>query len=726
MAADISFEMRLPVSSMRRTCPETGEARILWKIFNKRTINSRTGPLVYEVEWLNSKTKYLVDGVFLQKEWPDAVAAWEEKYGEQWTHRYMFTGNIHILKDDTVAAPAESARGSFQDIQEDSQHPESSALCVSGTQKRVFEDTPSKARRIADKKVNATIQRVHGDEENDSQPPFVRRPVSVGPGLETSRDDPFVDDLMDVDAPERQLLRDKVVMAPPPRPGTTPTYLANLGTSSQDEGESTLMVRDASEFIQACSRLALVENSQPDPAALQGDDGQHTQIQDILTDILEEDEELIRETQNDTALLSTLADNKNGNGSLSQHQLTQTHAAGISIFQQISSKLSKASDRSVYELLEAAMNITGLPCDRWVKRRKSGGISPATYREFLTELWQMLVSFDPIILTHLANGDLPKARKNISELREKLSRMANVAPHEYCPSIYGQYLVNKDGESPTVAEIEEILRKIELYILGFGNKDEQKSGEFAANVEVHFMFLKASAQKAAEGARMYIPVDKAARIEVIKAWIAHVRTRIENLPPDHRLERPLCEIGYAAKPIERLLQHKKHTDSNYIMNLTEAVCKEMWGDKYRIEQFVLFHLWKNTHAMSAEILVSRIAMAYITYGGGFCQYPAGESHGVADEPPVGYYGDMAHNLLDDPGFHERTEEEFAKLKKKAQNLRDLAQLNAEGKHLELQFDKLREKMDGLLIRGEQIKARELKFLEDTQPIVDLINLRKKL
>jgi hypothetical protein len=117
-----------------------------------------------------------------------------------------------------------------------------------------------------------------------------------------------------------------------------------------------------------------------------------------------------------------------------------------------------------------------------------------------------------------------------------------------------------------------------------------------------------TAEGAAAGRRRYVdgqdkdkPTDET-RVPHVEAFVAAVRLRIENLDPDKPLARPLCEVGFATTPLERLEQHAKHQSSNYLMNLTDSTCRILYGQRFEIKQFVLFHMFEPVQAAIGEVL----------------------------------------------------------------------------------------------------------------------------
>ncbi|KAL9116917.1 MAG: hypothetical protein Q9187_006555, partial [Circinaria calcarea] len=108
------------------------------------------------------------------------------------------------------------------------------------------------------------------------------------------------------------------------------------------------------------------------------------------------------------------------------------------------------------------------------------------------------------------------------------------------------------------------------------------------------------------------------------------------------LANPLVEIGYAKHPVARLAQHKKHSSSNYIMNLVEAACRVRYGLSYGMQQFIIYRIFAARQAAPAEILFTRLAQGYIEDGGGFSHALAGRSNHLA----------LSISALDEQSYHE--------------------------------------------------------------------------
>jgi hypothetical protein len=153
-----------------------------------------------------------------------------------------------------------------------------------------------------------------------------------------------------------------------------------------------------------------------------------------------------------------------------------------------------------------------------------------------------------------------------------------------------------------------------------------------------------------KGKRRYF--EKAVHVAKTKQFIQCLKLRLEGLPEDEPLERPLCEIGYASDPTDRLNQHASHNISNYIMNLVESICK-IYFPRCSNQQFVIIHIVHHTHAMYAEILSSRLGLCYIYQGGGFSHHCARISHGGVSDEDAAIWTTRQEELMKGKAFLEK-------------------------------------------------------------------------
>jgi hypothetical protein len=383
--------------------------------------------------------------------------------------------------------------------------------------------------------------------------------------------------------------------------------------------------------------------------------------------------------------------------------------------------LIAAHEDSLSTLVRTTLDLKGMPDDKWAERRKSSSIDVA---DFESSIRSMLASFDTKVLKHLVMGDLPRASRVDRELTQTLRKLTYLGKDVRCPCIYIQYLVDSQGFSPTPKTLFEILDAVEKYTVGFEDPNNTESSEFAKKIEGRTMQTVFGIRGRPAGDRKYVKskIHKAN----ITVWLAATRARLNGCPADEPLARPLCEVGYATKPGERLEQHSKHSSSNYIMNLTEAVCKTMFK-QYSMAQFVLFHLFHPVHAMIGEIICTRLSLGYISHGGGFSHHPAGESVAGASGMPVTYYRDRRNVVFSNPMYQDNMRKDTRAIREKTETL---LQLSGEAiAHIEEMKD-MNTRIPDMLksVEEETAEAEELATtsVEITDPFTIILDWAKSL
>jgi hypothetical protein len=400
--------------------------------------------------------------------------------------------------------------------------------------------------------------------------------------------------------------------------------------------------------------------------------------------------------------------------------------AQVGAYNKCADILVGAHEQGSKELVQTAMGMTGMPCDSWVVKRKSSKI--CEYRSLSYELWLMVLGWDPLVLHHFVRGDIPKAYEENRDLRKILQSQRTTATKVARPCIYAQYLADGEGNSPTVATLNKILDSVDIYIRSFELDGDLESAEFAHGVDLAASktvtgFVKYTLQKANDGERRYIQGDE--QLKKCKEWVFNSREQLKGVDPTSR-PRPWSEVGYTSFPFDRLAQHLAHSSSNYLMNLTESICKEKF-QRYKIRQFVVFRVVHPAHAMFAEILASRIGLAYTTQGGGFCHHSAGQSHGgIHDITPEMFEG-LQKRLWKDPAFNDRVNADL-------QMIRDRTQLNltcvAAIERIDELDKEIRETKAAilmeLLLAETSARCFAEEFLKDTEALSVLLDLARSL
>jgi len=351
---------------------------------------------------------------------------------------------------------------------------------------------------------------------------------------------------------------------------------------------------------------------------------------------------------------------------------------GTAVYDDYSAKLIEAHDESLDALVKAAMNLGNMPCGSWIRKRKAG--PEDVLKNLMFVFWIMLVDWDPLILKHLVHGDIPAEYYKKGDLYKKLRALRNLPKEIKIPSIYIQYLVDRDGKSPPKKDLIEILDYAETYINGIDDHTDNSSHHLAITVDQARPSQLWTKNGAMKGQRRYISGVQAVKC---RAWIEASRQRLESLADDTIISRPWAECGYAAEPNERLKEHASHSSSNYLMNLTDAICQTKMGGKYVIEQFVVYQIFHYTQAMYGEILASRLGLVYTKQGGGFSHEAAGISNKSVQKTDSQHFPRKQKAMLKDPGFGQRYHEELQKVRKKAETTNLLDAMNDSERNLVL-------------------------------------------
>ncbi|EON67079.1 hypothetical protein W97_06196 [Coniosporium apollinis CBS 100218] len=198
------------------------------------------------------------------------------------------------------------------------------------------------------------------------------------------------------------------------------------------------------------------------------------------------------------------------------------------------------------------------------------------------------------------------------------------------PSIYVHILADDRGESPSCKALAEMIEFLRAYVKG---DDDQLAYEIDRVRNSHW-----TRQKAKAGARNYLSTEASkksrrsvspCRVETLHQFCDNLESRINGIPkpqweaplPGH----PLSEVGYALNATKRFQQHKDHTNSNWLMNLVEAVCAARFEGRLIMHQFVVFFIWDRPQAIIGECLFSKLCKSYVE-DGGFNYTSAGSSN----------------------------------------------------------------------------------------------------
>ncbi|KAJ8062292.1 hypothetical protein OCU04_008838 [Sclerotinia nivalis] len=390
------------------------------------------------------------------------------------------------------------------------------------------------------------------------------------------------------------------------------------------------------------------------------------------------------------------------------------------IHESYSKLLVGAHSEGLRELVEAALDLKGLPCDKWVVKRKED----ATFEDLKLELLFMSACIHPENLKHLIHGDLPKVYSNPSmpSMKGYMLSLKDGSKKEKRIFIYIHYLADAVGISPTPEELENVLDTAEIYIRGFEKPNDQVSYRVSKRIDE----VLGKYESKPDGKRRYIKGPT--QLKVISEWISIMRGRIayERLQGRFQepLARPISEVGFESS-LQRLEQHKKHVSSNYIMNLIEAIFLRD-GGVYKNEQFVIFDCIEPCHGTFGEILCSRYAQAYSTHGGGFSYCDAGGGVNNANKHDGAHWSMAKEDLLKSDWFEPTIKKEVAKMRKEIEMIN---RLFTSAEEQDIQIEEMRraiKEMEGLEEKFEisqnKLTAVAKEYCDLMDPMLELIRL----
>jgi vacuolar-type H+-ATPase subunit H len=279
-------------------------------------------------------------------------------------------------------------------------------------------------------------------------------------------------------------------------------------------------------------------------------------------------------------------------------------------------------------------------------------------REWVADVFaECLWSTEDCVVEFLLYGNLSRDRVENYKLLKTLKKLKGQSKRQ--PGIYMQQLVGVNGRSPSASQLLKMVDIMEAYVTGCRTTDTARTrgiiNDTTANKIDNWLKLMNDIplEKTEQGYRRYMDskprktTDEAllsrgssdasnfhetysvSRVLETKRFMAELRRRLETIPAadrDKPLEYPLCEVGYSVRCPARLKQHARHSSSNYIMNLTEAIFgahRAEFGETFSIHQHVICLIWDSKQPEIAEIGFSKLAESFTDNAGGFGHYTMG-------------------------------------------------------------------------------------------------------
>ncbi|KAL9008919.1 MAG: hypothetical protein Q9180_009453, partial [Flavoplaca navasiana] len=242
----------------------------------------------------------------------------------------------------------------------------------------------------------------------------------------------------------------------------------------------------------------------------------------------------------------------------------------------------------------------------------------------------MMISIDSDLLKAIITGQVPrKAQIPGSSVCNRLLKLdSRKAP----PSIYMNAICDHEGISPTPHQWFKICHLMSRYM-----ENSSDGNRFA--MEIDQLIYPTEAWPITNHSfrrTLHRYTDKGSdvrcmkRRHIIEEFVMQMTVRLTTEEKQHApLDAPVLEIGFSDDVRRRLRDHRQHKDSNYIMNLAEALFQYQYPDRFHLKQHVIYHCWAPDQPWPSEILLTRLAQGYTYGGGGFSHYGAGFSNGGA-------------------------------------------------------------------------------------------------
>ncbi|OMP83207.1 hypothetical protein BK809_0004588 [Diplodia seriata] len=253
----------------------------------------------------------------------------------------------------------------------------------------------------------------------------------------------------------------------------------------------------------------------------------------------------------------------------------------------------------------------------WDDEIKTGHtLHPMRWDAFLEAGTMILCSMPVQVLLDIMNGELvsnylsTKASQTKAFLTEHQKQWtAQRANQRYQPVIYQNWLCDHSGNAPSAADVQQLVECVRRYL-------KESEDEFAQKVDT--VVDECPKIDWVGGMRRYLESD--GHVAMAKRFCEAMLQALNTPNP----RRPFVETGCTNNAQTRLSQHRRHQNSNRLMNLVEAICKVNFPH-LKIHQFVVYDIWQPDQAWAGEIIFDRLSGGWIDEGHGFTFCHAGES-----------------------------------------------------------------------------------------------------
>jgi hypothetical protein len=183
------------------------------------------------------------------------------------------------------------------------------------------------------------------------------------------------------------------------------------------------------------------------------------------------------------------------------------------------------------------------------------------------------------------------------------------------PSCYVRTLTDEDGNSPTIGEMNDLVRIIDGY--SWQNREDD---EFHYQMDLQLSAARGESWTLGEtkkGKRFALAADghevSPERVKQLEKWVLACNRRIDRCTST-TMEPPMQYVGYAVNLDPQKAQHGGSSTS-WFTELVQAACKVLFGTKYGFHMLSICLVPNEQLGPWAEVVLSRFLRAYATDGG---------------------------------------------------------------------------------------------------------------
>lgn len=243
--------------------------------------------------------------------------------------------------------------------------------------------------------------------------------------------------------------------------------------------------------------------------------------------------------------------------------------------------------------------------------------------------YDILASTENSVLHALLDGNLAWDAEHDAATGLALDRLRAQAQHQPC--IYQRVLVDELNQSPTPAELFDVIEALRRYA---------RTGEWSLAVQVD-TYREADSWNenlSKAGRRKYLAssldgayaAPSAARLAELELFCQKLHARLDKIPTadwHEPLRFPLVDVAYTVNYDARLAANERHTAARFLMNLVEATCGVLFPGRYRARQFPIYLIFEAQQAVMADLVLGTLAQGLLATGGGTAYWATDCLHG---------------------------------------------------------------------------------------------------